>query len=163
MSLKQVAHHLNEGRIYAIDRSAAMLKHAVGRADRGNRIEYHFVLADGLSVDLPKKVDAAVACFSLGVLDPEHFEQGAAALWRTLKPNGTVAIVETAIPEPRTQLQRIYQKLLKLVLLNVFSDKHSRHLMPAIERFEKIEVEHVPRFNAVAFLGRRRDLVLPEI
>ena len=76
MSLKPIDAELGEGRIYAIDRSPAMLKHAVARARSSASLEYCFILADGLFCNLPEKVDAAVACYSLGVLDPDQFEMG---------------------------------------------------------------------------------------
>ena len=76
-----------------------------------------------------------------------------------MKRNGRVAIVETKIPEPKTRVQRIYQKLLKQSAS--FFDKYSDLLMPTVGRFfEQIEVEHAPNINAIAFLGKRRDVVL---
>jgi len=161
VSSKQIQHYLREGRIYAIDRSPAMLKHAVGRIKTNQALECCFILGNGLTLSLPEKVDAAVACQSLGVLDPAQFEKGVEAIWRNMKPNGRVAIVETQIPKPKTLFERLYQTVHKIVILGVFGDKSSDRLMPTIERFfEQIAVEKAPAFYAIAFLGRRRDVVL---
>jgi len=50
-----------------------------------------------------------------------------------VKRNGRVAIVETKIPEPKTRVQRIYQKLLKQSAS--FFDKYSDLLMPTVADF----------------------------
>jgi len=162
MSLKPIQNQLSEGRIYAVERSASMLKRAVARAKNTDKLEFYFILGNGLNINLPEKVDVAVASYSLGVLEPEELEKGVEAIWRNMKSDGRVVIVDTEIPGAETLIARIYQPILKFVLLHVFEDKYSNRLMPTIKRFfEQIDVEQVPAMTAIAFLGKRRDVALP--
>ena len=119
-------------------------------------------MPNGLALQLPEKVDAAVACYSLGVLDIDQLEKGIEAIWRNLRPDGKVLIVETHIPEAKSMVEKIYHFTLRAILLRLFEDRYSRVMLPSIERyFETIEIEYVPRMHALAFLGKRRDIVLP--
>jgi ubiquinone/menaquinone biosynthesis C-methylase UbiE len=162
MSLKPIQQHLQEGSIYAVERSPSMLKHALARVAANEKLQIYFILGDGLTLALPEKVDAAVACYSLGVLEPDQFEKGAEAIWRNLKPTGKVAIVETQIAAPKNALERLYKRVLKTVCRAFFADKCSDQLLPTVERFfERIAVDHVPQMDSIAFLGRRREIVLP--
>jgi SAM-dependent methyltransferase len=91
ISLKHIQSVLPEGRVYALDRSPRMAKYAVGRAQPNQKLDYHFMLREGTGVDLPEKVSATIASYSLCVLRPrrvrwrhtghlaEHYERRATA------------------------------------------------------------------------------------
>jgi len=164
MSLKPIQERLEAGHIYGVDRSPSMLKHAVARAKPSETLQFHFVLGDGLQLELPEKVDAAVACYALGILEPAQFEKGVEAIWRNMKPQGKVAIVETEISPPTSFVGQLYQRAVRAVSYHLFEDKCSEDLMPTVERFfEPVEVEHIHSEQAIAFVGTRRDVVLHRV
>jgi len=161
LSTRQIEQHLQSGRIYAIDSSPAMMGHAVAQSQLRNALELRFILANGVDVDLPEKVDAAVACYSLGVLPPDRFEDGVAAIWRSMNDGGKLAVVETKIAQPKSSLDHIHHWVRRTVLRWLFKDECSDNLLPTIERyFKPIEIEDVPALNAVAFVGKRRSSIV---
>ena len=157
LSTRLIEQHLRAGKIYAVDSAPAMMGRAVAQSQLRAGLDLRFVLANGVEIDLPEKVDAAVACYSLGVLPPERFEDGVRAIWRSMNDGARLAVVETRIVAPKTRLDHIHHWLRKTVLRQFFEDKCSDNLLPTIERyFEPIEIEDVPELNAVAFVGKRR-------
>lgn len=161
ISLKHIQSLLPEGRVYALDCAPRMAKYAVGRASPNPKLDYHFILRAGTGVELPEKVDATVACYSLCVLDPEEFDGAIEAIWRNTADDGQLLIFETHIDTPRNFWQRTMQFFTRRVLNRVFDDKISHALVPVAERyFERIILETDPALNARAFLGRRRATVL---
>jgi ubiquinone/menaquinone biosynthesis C-methylase UbiE len=160
ISLKHIQSHLAEGRVYALDCAPRMAKYAVGRASPSATLDYHFIIRQGTGVELPEKVDATVACYSLCVLDPKDFDGAIEAIWRNTAQDGQLLILETHIDSPKTRWQRTTQFFTRAVLGNVFSDKISGALIPTAERyFERIALDSDPTLNARAFLGRRRPSV----
>jgi ubiquinone/menaquinone biosynthesis C-methylase UbiE len=163
ISLKHIQSLLPEGRVYALDCSPRMAKYAVGCASPNPKLDYHFILRHGTGVELPEKVDATIACYSLCVLDPEEFDAAIEAIWRNTTEDGQLLILETHIGAPKNAWQRAKQFVARKILRDIFNDKVSSALLPAAERyFERIVVETDPALNARAFLGRRRAKVLAD-
>jgi ubiquinone/menaquinone biosynthesis C-methylase UbiE len=162
ISLKHIQSLLPEGRVYALDCSPRMAKYAVGRASPNPKLDYHFILRHGTGVELPEKVDATIACYSLCVLEPDEFDAAIEAIWRNTSDDGQLLILETHIGTPNSAWQRVTQFVARKVLGGLFADKMSNALLPAAERyFDRIAVETDPGLNARAFLGRRRPVVRP--
>lgn len=159
LSTRLIERHLPSGKIYAVDSAPAMMGRAIAQSRLRKGLELSFVLANGVDIALPEKVDAAVASYSLGVLPPERFAAGVEAIWRSMTEGGQLAVIETRIAEPKTRLDHAHHWLRKTVLHHFFEDKCSDALLLAtIERyFEPVVIEDVPSLNAVAFVGRRRD------
>jgi len=162
LCLKQIQHVLKEGRIYAAEQSSSMARHAVARARPTDKLDYHFIIGDGVQLSLPEEVDAAVAFYALGTLQPEQFERGVMALWKNTRPQGRVLVVETHMKPATSVYGRVHQAIVRGVLLRLFKDKSSNDLMPTLKRFYKpIEVKFDPGICAISFLGERRDVPLP--
>jgi len=165
LSLKWLAHELRAGgTIYAVDAAPAMTQRAVGRARPTDQLEYHFILRHGLRLQLPHPVDAAVASYSLGVLDPADYETAVRSLWENLTPGGRLLVLDMYVPVNRRPLARAYQKLTMIGARWLFRQDFSQTLLPIVEQyFRPIEVRYIPSQMAVAFLGERRPAVLPSV
>lgn len=162
LSTRLVEQHLQTGRIYAVDSSPAMMARAVAQFRLRDGLELRFILANGVDVGLPEKVDAVVASYSLGVLPPDRTEDGVKAIWRSMNEGAKLAVIETRISEPRTRVDHVHHWVRKKILRHFFEDECSVDLLPTIERyFEPVDIEEVPSLNAVAFVGKRRSVVIP--
>lgn len=162
LSTRRIEDHLKTGKIYAVDSSPAMMGRAVAHSKLRDGLELGFILANGVDIELPEKADAAVACYSLCVLPTDRFDDGVRAIWQNLNEGAKLAVVETKIGEAKTTLDSVLLWVRKAILRLLFEDKSSRELLSTIERyFEPIEIEEVPALSAVAFVGRRRSVVVP--
>ena len=164
LSTRQIEQQLPEGKIYAVERSSALLQRAVGRMRRRDRLELHFILANGLDVDLPEKLDAAVTSYSLSTLTPEELETALSTLWSNIRDGGRLAVIETRVTQPRGSLERVYRWLYELVVKNIFEDRSTEALLPTVERyFERLHVEEDLALNTIAFVGTRRSAVAARV
>lgn len=158
LSLKWLSHHLRDGgTIYAVDAAPAMTQRAVRRTKPTEQLQYHFILRDGLSLKLPEPVDAAVASYSLGVLDPSIYDTAVRSLWENIAEGGKLLVLDMYVPEYRRPLARLYQKLTMVGAHWLFRQDFSETLLPVVEQyFEPLDVQRIPSQMAVTFLGRRR-------
>lgn len=163
ISLRHIQDVLKEGRIYALDNAARMTMYAVGRSRPSSKLDYHFILREGSGVDLPEKVDATIACYSLCVLDPADFDHALNAIWKNTAPGGQLLILETHFARPTGWWQMTTHFFARRVLRKIFDDKISHELLPVAERyFERIALHSEASINARAFVGRRREAALVE-
>lgn len=161
LSTRQIEQQLPEGRIYAVDQSAALLQRAVGRMRRRDRLELHFILANGLDIQIPEKLDAVVTSYSLSTLTPEQLEIALSALWRNTRDGGRLAVIETRVAKPRGTVERAYRWMYELVVKNIFEDRSTEALLPTVERyFERLHVEEDLALNTIAFVGTRRPSII---
>lgn len=161
LSTRQIERQLPAGKIYAIDRSSALLQRAVSRLRSRENLQLHFILADGLEIDLPEKADAAVTSYSLSTLTADRLDAALTVLWRNIRDDGRLAIIETRVLAPRTRLERIYQSLYAMVVRNIFEDESTEDLLPTVEKyFERLHIEEEFSLNTIAFVGKRRTEVL---
>ncbi len=88
----RLAHHLTAGTVYAVDAEKNMVQHLGQRASAGGIANLHPVLADGVSANLPEKVDICV------LLDVYHHISARPVYFKnladSLKPGGRVAIID---------------------------------------------------------------------
>ncbi len=161
ISLRHIRHFLSEGRIYAVDCSPTMAQHALARSQPNSRLDYHFIVREGVELSLPQKVHATVASYSLCVLSPDLFEKAVKEIWRSTCSNGKLLMIETHMLPASTRMGQLHQKVARLILGRFFDDDVSTALLPIAERyFERESLEINPATNARAFVGVRRDIVL---
>ncbi len=162
-NLRLIEAQLKRGRIYAVDQSPHMLKRAITRVSTRTALDHMFILGSGLSIELPEKVDAAVACLSLGCLGPDQIERGVQTIWNNLKPGGRVAIIDDKFHEPRTSYESVHQAAYKKIVGLLFNGSCSEVLVPTVERFfmqtdaRPVELERTSSVKLIAFVGRRRE------
>lgn len=162
ISLRFIENYLPSGRIYAVDRSPTMLQYAVARSMPREGREYHFILRDGVALDLPEQVHATVAAYSLCVLPPDLFEAAAHEIWRSTCQGGKLLMIETHIIPATGLFGRFRQKIRRRILARLFEDVVPDDLLPIVEQyFDRVALDHNAAINARAFTGVRRAEVLP--
>jgi ubiquinone/menaquinone biosynthesis C-methylase UbiE len=161
ISLRHIRHFLSEGRIYAVDRSPTMAQYALARSHPNSRLDYHFIVREGVDLNLPQKVHATIASYSLCVLPEDLFEKAVREIWENTCHGGKLLMIETHMLPATTRMGKLRQKVARLILGRFFDDDVSTALLPITERyFERDTLEHNTSTNARAFIGVRRDDVL---
>lgn len=95
----RLAHMLPQGRVYAVDTEAAMLKHLAERAKRANLRNVVTVHGTPNDPRIPEKVDLVLLVDVYHHID--HRERYFAELAAALKPGGRVAIVDFRMDSPQ--------------------------------------------------------------
>ncbi len=162
ISLRHIRHFISEGRIYAVDRSPKMAQYALGRSTPNERLDYHFIVREGVGLNLQERVNATIASYSLCVLPADLFEKAVREIWENTHSDGRLLMIETHMLPPTTRLGRLQQKLARFILGRFFDDGVSAELLPIVERyFERRSLDHDVATNARAFIGVRRGNALP--
>jgi ubiquinone/menaquinone biosynthesis C-methylase UbiE len=145
-----------EGEVFALDLRPAMIQRAAARFRASQRLVLHFIVRDGFGLQLQRPVDKAVAMYSLGVVPPEQSAAAVEEIWRNLKPDGKLVVIDMYVPEPRTPWSRFLQPLNCRLISRLFEQDFSGALMANLTRyFEPLAVEYHPRYMTFVFLGRR--------
>ncbi|HMB64243.1 MAG TPA: bifunctional demethylmenaquinone methyltransferase/2-methoxy-6-polyprenyl-1,4-benzoquinol methylase UbiE [Eudoraea sp.] len=127
-----LAIHLKDtgaAKIIGLDISPGMLQ--VGRkkvADRKLQDTINMVLGDSEDLQFPDRhFDAVTVAF--GVRNFENLEKGLSEIYRVLKPEGTLVILETSVPSrtPYRQGYRIYTRYILPLIGKLFSKDRSAY------------------------------------
>lgn len=112
-------------------------------AKQGLENQINLLLGDAAALPFDDNTfDAVTVAF--GVRNFEHLEQGLSEIWRVLRPNGKVFILEFSMPEkfPIKQLYRLYFKHITPIIGKWISkDGNAYYYLPeSVEKFPKPDV-----------------------
>lgn len=144
-----------QGRIIAVDRSPSLIRRAVERRRPGPRPKTCFAICDGaVGLCLAPAVDAAIACYSLGVMNERSCEAALREIRRVLRPGGKILIIDMYMPSARTLLGRAYFRTHAFFARHIFNQSFSGHaLASARGLFRELAFIEYPSLLAFVWIG----------